>query len=863
MIFGRNCGQIAEMPVNNSGFVTPFLKHVAEKAKFAKTKGTSLVIMVFAPVTPDQDICVDFGSPSEGRIYLTVETICKTINTAVGDVRLPVTLVTPSPLTGGWMCRPALLGQNACSSSDNMMRVIAKSCGGAFANYFMRFFTQRDTPLLTDAQRQKTVYDNLMPVGPTELQTILLHRLQRLIHESLEQRISVLAREHGLILHRDATKDPSSFTDSWTSYTPRHGRTLEYWAGKWSIIPPIVEADQFEFLGNAFGGSKESQAFHLKYLCTIELETCPGDWKRNVNGITHGLLTSFLQTPKPQENILKRVFDAVEFRASSMILAQSLARALDLPIPDGLKCRYWHDKIDGVDDKYYSRLQAAFGEAHNLFDQAAVFPSEKPHEYKMVRFQRAARWLSAAIASKFSGNDSRKDIEIFVRKDVDQFVTKIRDTQRILLLEDQAVRGAGLMWIAALGLNEGGSHDTAVPSTVMGTSAVDASTNNVGPSLSNNLDGLAAPRPANHGRVAISPVIRNLTTPDKNTEYGSSEDVKGMTLVTKRVTPQFGEIKDAGQHGLGPSDTNLARDEMFRRIAAMHNIKTARPDTEQAVMGADGQCIPVTNGSGPWEEAANPITTFNADHTRGQARPVATEGLLGERRKVVDHAEKQATPAAWDATCDVGEDQRSANQSAGSSATAGRSSSEPADILSASLARLLTGNLEVDVANITQVLFKAVELVVKERTGEVFPGSVSAPIIPVGDATATEHSLECVSATGGGARTSDVPVDDDTAPIGLRNVLETTTGHSRVNSFDTRMESMTMSDSTPPRTPGTGGMAGELLPNEKENEGLTTTKTETSISNGLADSSGAPRGCSLASGDDFFTRGRIPWFGRN
>ncbi|KXX74560.1 hypothetical protein MMYC01_208871 [Madurella mycetomatis] len=422
------------------------------------------------------------------------------------------------------------------------------------------------------------------------------------------------------------------------------------------------------------------------------------------------------------------------------------------------------------------------------------------------------------------------------------------------------------MWIAALGLNEGACHPTAVPSTVTETSAANASTDSASSFLGNNLDGLVAPRPANYDRVAISPVIRNSKTPDKNTECGSSEDVKEMMPVTKSVTPQFCEIQDAGQHDLGPSDTNLARDEMFRRIAAMHSIRTARPNGEQAMIGVDGQCILVTNGSGPWEEATNPTTTFNVDHPGEQVQPAATEGLLGERKKVADRAEKQAAPVAWDATCDVEEGQKSANPSTTSSATAAISSyqkNEPANILRASLTRLLTGNLEADAANIIQVLLKAVELVVKERTREVSPGSSSAPITPVGDAAATAHSLDCVSATGGGAKASVTPMDNDRAPIGPRNVLEAIAGHSRVNSFDIKMESMTMRDSTPSRTPGIGRLAGELLPVEKENEGLVAAHEETPISNGLADSSGPPRGCSLASGDGFFARARIPWFGRD
>ncbi|GAB1311703.1 hypothetical protein MFIFM68171_01913 [Madurella fahalii] len=860
-IFGDDGGHVNEIPANSSRFVASFLKHVAEKAQSAKARDSSLVILVFAPVTPDQDICVDFSSSGEGKTYLTPETICKTISTAVSDLQLPVTLVTPSPFTGGWLCRPALLGLNACSSSDNMMRIIAKSCGGAFANYFMRYFTQRNTPLLTDAQRRKAQYDNLMPVGPTELQTSLLHKFQRLIHESLEQRISVLARDHGLILHQDAARNPSRFTDSWRSYAPRHGRALEYWVEKWHNLPPVVEADRFEFVGHAFGGSKASQAFHLRYLSAIELETCPGDWNRYVNGITYSLLKSFSEIQEPQEDMFKRVFDAIEFRASSMVLAQSLARALDLPMPDGLKCRYWNDKIDGVDDKYYARLQVAFGEIHNLFDQAAVFPSEKPHEYKAVRFQRAARWLSAAIASKFSEHDSREDIKVFVLRDVAQLVTKIRDTQRILLLENQAVKHAGLRWIAALGMDEGEGEATAVSSTVSRMSATNGLADNVG-SLVSKDPVLAALFPANFGRAALSPTIQNVQRPAKSTEQGSHGNIK-VTPVAKCVISQFSETRDPRQAGLDAADTNLTSDKKFRRIAAMHNIRTARCGAEQVMIGSDSQCIPVTNGSGPWEEAAN-STTSNTGRTREQVQPAAhwaTESVLGERKEASSHAEKRAALVVQDATRDVREDQENSNQPA---AVSSYQQNELADMLSGYLSRLLIGNPQADVANITQVLVRTVETLLRERAGEASCGAILAPISPTGDAITTGHTLCSVLGTGERAnKTAGIHMGKDEVSIRPSGVRQGITGHSRVNSPDIKMEFMTMSDSTPSCTRGAGEKAGKLLSENKGKEGQATADGETAVSNGLADCSGSLGGCYLASGDDFFTRGRIPWSGRN
>lgn len=435
------------MPSDSVEFKAAFSQSLVQSAHAAVLRGTVLALIIFTPVTPDQDICIDFDGK---RIFMPADDLYRTINEAVGNVQLPIVLLTPSPFTGGWLCRS--MNPVRWPSSDQMMRIIGKSAGGAFANRFIRSFTERNCPLMTDYQRAGITYDDPMPLGPTTLQTNSLHHFQRQIHESLENRLSVLGRDHAFILRPESARDPSVFSDTWADYGPRLGLSFERWAERWgSTRPAINHPPRFEFLGEAFGGTRESQLFHLKHLIDTELQTNRGDWGRQVGGCTGELYASFSQWPMPTEDDAKRVFDALEFRASSAVVAQMVVKAFGLPVPDGFRCRYWHDKMEGVADEYYRKLQYAFGEAHGLFDQAAVLPSENQHEFKNVRFLRAARWLSAAVALRFE-NGSREEIIEFVSRDVARFVTKIQDTQKTLLLEDKEVTRAGLDWISALGM---------------------------------------------------------------------------------------------------------------------------------------------------------------------------------------------------------------------------------------------------------------------------------------------------------------------------------------------------------------------------------------------------------------------------
>lgn len=444
MVSEQTKKNITKFPADNDEFAACFLKQVAARSQAAGKRKTTLFIMVFAPVTPEHDIVLDFDPrPTKKKHFLTVETIRDTIRNAVKHNQLPVVLLTESALTGGWMCNPWLFNTGTPFHPNRTLQVISRSCGGIFADTFMQSFTKRGTPLLTDEQRSMVLYEDMTPIGATDEQTALLHKFQRAIHETLEFRLSPIGRRR-LMFCDDCT-------DAWSIFAPRKGYDLNsFWAAK--LISPdrmdIDEIDRFEFLGEAFGGSRESQIFHLKYLVSIEFETCPGDWTRNMTGITASMLSEFFKNPKPDAQDFKRVFDAIEFRGSLINLAHILAKALDLPIPE-VKCRYWEDEVR--DDALYAKLQAGFADVHSLFSKPAILPGENRHAYKHVRFYRPSRWISAALALKFAeGSDN--DIRAFIAREIAPLVKVIRQAQESLLLETPHIVYIGNKWIGSLNL---------------------------------------------------------------------------------------------------------------------------------------------------------------------------------------------------------------------------------------------------------------------------------------------------------------------------------------------------------------------------------------------------------------------------
>jgi hypothetical protein len=807
-------GQVIKVPNEADGYMAAFVRQVVESARSAVTRKTTLLIMVFAPVTPEHDICIDFGNPGEMRTYMTAEHLRETIHSAVGNAPLTSILVTPSAFTGGWLCRPWFMNQPACSSSDTMMRIIAKSCGGAFSEGFIRSFTHRDTPLLTDIQREKVRYDDPMPVGPTKLQTDLLHRFQRQIHETLEKRLSVLAQQHTFVFPQDDTDDLLSSVDSWVSFAPRKGRSVRFWAKQWLTSRPIIEnANPFEFLGEAFGGSKQTQLFHLKYLAEIELDTCPGDWNKHVNGAARLLLIDASQESIPDEDTLKRVFDTIEFRASSMILAQIIAKAFNLPMPDNVKCRYWNDTTEGVDEEYYLKLQTAFGEVRGLFGQVPVLPGEKRHDYNFARFWRAARWLSAAIALKFS-EKSRPDVENFVLKDVTRVFNKIQNTQHTLLLEDQAITLAGLKWLAALGLAE-----------EKGVGVADSST-----------DRVASPDLAN-----------------KNNQ--------GTCVSAKEWIPIPGPGEGNSQ-GTAVSSTFLdAQIGMF----SAKQIAFFSGEGPKLSVKAESKAKPATNG------LVSLIAEAESSFAQGKEKPVAQD-LLDDFAS--GQGEKQAQAVVQDEAEDLlGFEEDKPNEQAtppaAAVATPPTMSDETERLVKALLDGTLPGFSNVDPVHLlAQILSKTAKRREQDTVGDA---RAENSVGNRNETSVVKKVSDSVQGVGVNQTSRAFVPNMSGTPTELpASPLTIGPGNSRMNFLDVKMQSMAVSVPTPPQTPALQRLADkssfeESTENKEEHEDLIQVASpQGPAGSGVAPapptaaaSSLGPSG--LVEGEDFWSRAWIKW----
>ena len=389
---------IAVIPQTNQ-LIDRFIDQIRIRAVKARYYKTTLVILAFGPVTPEQDLC--FGLEEDS--FINTHQLRQAI-LAGEEFDIPVILLTPSVFTSGWAVNPVLCGSSHFAAKRNV-KLISLSCGSVFAADLTHKFTERTTPLLKDSERAKIPYDDLMPIYPSNEQRQLRDTLHTSIHQTLIQRVPQLAPGHFF--------DFSAKHDAWEVYAPRRGRSLRFWRDKWgpssiaSPVPPAVASS----LGSAFGGTVESQVFHVRFLARLEIHTSRKD-RFNIKTQKTNQLLELSQHPYlGVQHVLKDVFEAIEFRAARISLVSLVAKYLDLPFPNGMKCRFWGEVMeDGPQRDAWVHLMG-------VFSPCALPPGINRTDHNDITYWKPVAWLAAAIGSKFK-NNSRQDIEAFIAQQV-------------------------------------------------------------------------------------------------------------------------------------------------------------------------------------------------------------------------------------------------------------------------------------------------------------------------------------------------------------------------------------------------------------------------------------------------------------
>lgn len=416
-IFGQQRDHVQQVKPGGAEMVDVFLQQVRERAIVADKTGKALVIVYMGPVTPEQDLCIDVAE----NAFVTAGQIRNAVNDSINGRELSVILVTTSLFTGGWLCKPALNGSTSLSSelerNGTFFRLVAKNTGCAFASRHINKFTCKETPLLTEEERARVRYHDIMPTAPSVQQTSKKSELHQDIHKSLQCCFDDLPDFHHF--------EFDVKYDGWTEMAPRTGRDLSQWAVNTHRERALPDGNHdrehekwvhdnshgFQLIGTRFGGIRSSQVHHLKLLVTLERNTCPGDWKGIETGETSRLFNDFLKLSESEISDVqyKLIFDIVEFRASLNKLAQFLAAYHGLSRSNtGESARFWIEPT-GKDLVYLGQLNKAFGlirflapPPDDMVSGFALSRGSVQHDFHKVRYWRPSLWLAAAIVGKHS-----------------------------------------------------------------------------------------------------------------------------------------------------------------------------------------------------------------------------------------------------------------------------------------------------------------------------------------------------------------------------------------------------------------------------------------------------------------------------
>lgn len=147
-----------------------------------------------------------------------------------------------------------------------------------------------------------------------------------------------------------------------------------------------------------------------QYLAHMELNTCPGDWAEPGSQTTKDLYTSLVNGGAHiGETIAKSVFDVLEFRGSSFIFAEILAKYLGLTWPtvkkvEGGGVRFWPGEISK--DAEFTRLVSTqalfhnFSTSHSEAVGVTLPPFRERDGFTDLRLFRDSYWLAKCIVSK-------------------------------------------------------------------------------------------------------------------------------------------------------------------------------------------------------------------------------------------------------------------------------------------------------------------------------------------------------------------------------------------------------------------------------------------------------------------------------
>ncbi|KAI1764914.1 hypothetical protein GGR53DRAFT_530126 [Hypoxylon sp. FL1150] len=420
-----------------------FLKTLSAKAKIAEKNGFPLFIIVCGLTTLEQDIF--FGATNSDARLTSID-----IRRSIGN-NIDVTMITPALFSAGWQINPAFSRRPHWGMRAGRVEFFARQFGAVFASDIIPSFEKWTCPFLDTNQLDEGAKSDrfLGPVMPSEEQRKLSEALKVKLHSTLAGRLSPG--------HWDHSFDFGDESDNWlTLVGPRVNKPLSYWRKKWELFGAddgyTREEEHLYFLGNAFGGNIRSQVNHIKDLIAESMVACPDYWSSMFGRKAAAQFRKFMIDPSPEHAQCHEMFNIMEHRASSVILADSICDYLALPKPHDERCRDWPERAFKNAAALDVRMDIihAQGKVTKIIPGVYLPPGINFNHLSVTQrsLEVPATYLAVSLCL---GIPAREEVGAIMPR-IEDFFTTVKTLQTELLLKNKECEKACVAWLNSINM---------------------------------------------------------------------------------------------------------------------------------------------------------------------------------------------------------------------------------------------------------------------------------------------------------------------------------------------------------------------------------------------------------------------------
>ncbi|RWA04078.1 hypothetical protein EKO27_g11026 [Xylaria grammica] len=440
-----------QVETSAEGLKDKFIAGVKSKLKVLKKYQYPLLIIICGLTSLEQDIYF-------GKLDINHRYTMKDFRQDLGDHinHIDAIVVTPSLFSAGWQVNTSFGRAKSTGVHGSRDDFLARQFGGLFAQNLTRNFLGWKCPALdedkVDPQVKKERFPG--PVCPSGDVKSLISQLQIRIQSCLVGGLSAHHMDHSFSFDKDK--------DEWEILIGYRERPLDYQSLSWyeqkwtklessSVQSFEPTKESLAFLGNAFGGTKTSQLNHIRYLIEESYLAWPDHWASNFGQETKKDFELFMNTNYPDSLDCHEVFNVLEHRARTSILADTIVQYFDLPMPRNERCRdcdnlQWKQALSETDR---SSLLKHFGTVLACIPGPNVPPGVNPNNLSRLqrRLESAAGYIRASLGIRLL---TSKDSSVVGR--IESFLQGVERKQVELLASCPEIYQICCSWLNSINM---------------------------------------------------------------------------------------------------------------------------------------------------------------------------------------------------------------------------------------------------------------------------------------------------------------------------------------------------------------------------------------------------------------------------